>query len=248
MLDEQKLEEAVEIGDRAYRLLTWLNGAVASGFVSLEHAGRYVGDREAAEGWLEKHFHDLPVEARPPARTGPPLRRFANYFSTYLRSSFDLHEVPGTRLEWGRDGYCCEDCGYRVPKPHIQPKKLGRRDKERARLLKKSFLERLSRESGLSTGPEEIETLLEDSEASTHAALAAYGDELLKRVDGQASAPAVLALWREFAWSPSGSPIRGFKLKARMIKEAEERALADLRTRVTLESRVWTHEKQSTDT
>lgn len=38
MLSEGKLEEAVEIGDRAYRLLTWLNGAVESGFVSLEHA------------------------------------------------------------------------------------------------------------------------------------------------------------------------------------------------------------------
>lgn len=115
MLNERMLEEAVDIGDRAYRLLTWLNGAVESGFISLEHAGRYVGDQEAAEGWLAKHFHDLPENARPLAQVGPQLRRFANYFSTYLRSSFDLHEVPGTRFDLGGDPYCCEWCGYQCP-------------------------------------------------------------------------------------------------------------------------------------
>lgn len=231
MLNERKLEEAVEIGGRAYRLLTWLNGAVASGFISLEHAGRYVGDQEAVEGWLAKHFHDLPENARPHAQTGPQLRRFANYFSTYLRSSFDLHEVPGTRFDPGPGGYCCELCGYRVPKPHLQPKKLGRRDKEKARLLKKSFLERLAREVPISVQSDRIEQLLRDRDASRRAALAAYGDELLKRLEGQASGPAALALWREFAWNAKGSPIKGFKLEARRIKEAEERALDDLRHR-----------------
>jgi hypothetical protein len=229
MLNESKLDEAVEIGDRAYRLLIWLNGAVESGFVSLEHAGCYVGDQEAAEGWLAKHFHDFPEDARPLARTGPQLRRYANYFSTYLRSSFDLHEVPGTRLEFGRYGYCCESCGYRVPKPHLQPKKLGRRDKERARHLKASLLERLAREAEISLQPGGIEQLLRNGEASKRAALAAYGVELSRRLEGRASGPASLALWREFAWSPKGSPIKGFKLEARAIKAATEEALEDLR-------------------
>lgn len=187
-----------------------------------------MGNQEAAEGWLTKHFHDLPEAARPLARTGPQLRRYANYFSTYLRSSFDLHEVPGTRLEFGRAGYSCVWCGYRVPKPHLQPKKLGGREKEKARLLKRAFLERLAGEAGLRVQPEVIERLLDDVGASQRAALGAYGDELLRRMEGRASGPAVLALWREFAWSPEGSPIKGFKLEAGMIKEAEKQALADL--------------------
>jgi hypothetical protein len=65
MLNDEELQEAVEIGNRAYRLLTWLNKAIESGFISLDHAGRYVGDREAAEAWLGKHFEDMPEDARP---------------------------------------------------------------------------------------------------------------------------------------------------------------------------------------
>jgi hypothetical protein len=116
--------------------------------------------------------------------------------------------------------------------PHLQPRKLGRRDKEKARLLKKSFLERLAREGAISVQADGIDQLLRDPDASRSAALAAYGDELLRRLKGQASGAATLALWREFAWSAKGSPIKGFKLEARRIKEAEERALDDLRNRV----------------
>lgn len=112
---------------------------------------------------------------------------------------------------------------------HLQPKKLGRRDREEARLLKKTFLERLAGEAAIGVQPEGIEQLLRDPEASRRAALAAYGHELLRRLEGQAWGASALALWREFAWSPKGSPIKGFKLEARKIKQAEEQVLAELR-------------------
>jgi hypothetical protein len=232
MLDERELEEAVEIGDRAYRLLGWVNEAVERGFISLEHAGRYVGRCRGGGEVAREALHDLPEDARPRAQTGAPLRRFANYFSTYLASSFDLHEVPGTRIDPGPDGYCCPWCGYgsEVPRAHLQPKKLGRRDREKARLLKRSFMERLAREEGLDVRPDAIDQLLTDHSVAKQVALAAYGEVLLRRLDGYTSGPATLALWREFAWSPAGSPVKGFKLEARRIKGAEERVLEDLRS------------------
>lgn len=229
MLSETELQEAVEIGNRAYKLLTWLNKAVESGFISLEHAGRYVGDREAAEAWLNKHFDDMPPDARPAERTETSIRRFASYLSTYLTSSFDLHEVPGTRFEPGPGGYCCEMCGYRVPKSHLQPKKLGRRDKEKARALKQSYTEALAKQHDLRVSPEVIDRVVREPEASKDAALASYGEELLRRVTGRASGTAALALWREFAWSPKGSPIKGFKLDADQIKRAEGKLIETLR-------------------
>jgi hypothetical protein len=234
-LDERDLEEAVEIGARAYRLLAWVSGAVEKGFIDLDHAGRYVGDPEAAEEWLAKHFLDLPADARPLAKSGGALRRFANYFATYLNSSFDLHEVPGTRWDPGPDGYCCPLCGAEVTRSHLRPKKLGRRDKYKARLLKRSFLQNLAREGGIDVKAEQIDRLLEDREVSRSAALATYGDVLLRRLTGHASGPATLALWREFAWTPKGSPIKGFKLDAASITDAEARLLAVLRNRLDSE-------------
>ena len=53
-----------------------------------------------------------------------------------------------------------------------------------------------------------------------------YGYDLLQREKGIANGPAVLALWRTFAWNESGSPKRGFRLEAEMIAEAETRLLA----------------------
>ena len=229
MLDDMKLGAAVEISNRAYRLLLWLNSAMESGFISLEHGGRYVSDPEAAQAWLVRHFADLPREARPTERAGPELRRFANYFATYLTSSFDLHEVPGTRFDPGPGGYCCPRCGRFVAKSHLQPKKLRRRDKEQAQVLKRSLVEALAGEEGFNVSNEAIARLLERSEQSRNAALASYGVELLRRIDGRTSGSATLALWREFAWSPKGSPIKGFKLEARAIKQAKGQLVDALR-------------------
>ena len=62
------------------------------------------------------------------------------------------------------------------------------------------------------------------------AALATYGKELVSRCrGGGSSGTAVLALWREFAWTSQGSPNPRFKLRATDILTSEQalvRALA----------------------
>ncbi|MCB9892565.1 MAG: hypothetical protein H6832_01620 [Planctomycetes bacterium] len=51
--------------------------------------------------------------------------------------------------------------------------------------------------------------------------LVTYGHELLRRCAGEPSGPEVLALWRSFAWTTSGSRVAGFELSADAILEAD---------------------------
>ncbi|TWT34759.1 hypothetical protein [Blastopirellula retiformator] len=53
-----------------------------------------------------------------------------------------------------------------------------------------------------------------------------YGLDLLLRVQGYAEGPAVLALWRRFAWTPQGSPRPKFRLSDKMILQAERQLVA----------------------
>ncbi len=55
--------------------------------------------------------------------------------------------------------------------------------------------------------------------------LLAYGYDMSQREKGIANGPAVLALWRGFAWNELGSPKHGFRLKADMIIDAQNRLL-----------------------
>ena len=229
LLDETDIAAAVEVSNRAYKLLVWLNRAIESGFITLDSAGRYIGNSAAAQAWLAKHFEDIPHDARPLDRRGRELERFANYFASYLTASFDLHEVTGTRFVTGPEGYCCERCGYRVPKSHLQPKKLERRDKDRACELVAAYVEDLAREQGVSDSRRATESVLNKEELQRDSALATYGAELLRRLDGKSSGAAALALWRQFAWNSMGSPIKKFRLDSEMIMKSQHRLVEGLR-------------------
>jgi len=169
------------------------------------------------------------MDARPLDRKGAALDRFANYFASYLQASFDLHEVSGTRFVTGPGGYCCERCGYRVPKSHLQPKKLGQRDKDKAQLLLSTFLENLAREEGVPDPSTAAQKVLNDPDHARDAALATYGAEVLRRLAGRGSGAAALALWRQIAWSPMGSPIKKFRLEAQQVIDAERNLIDGLR-------------------
>jgi hypothetical protein len=43
-------------------------------------------------------------------------------------------------------------------------------------------------------------------------AICVYSRELQARIAGRNTGPAVLAIWRMFAWEPTGSPKRDFEL------------------------------------
>jgi hypothetical protein len=87
----------------------------------------------------------------------------------------------------------------------------------------------LAAQQRLDVGKEKIAELLHDRRVFEDASLVAYGYDLLRREKGIASGPAVLALWRGFAWNESGSPKHGFRLKAQSIVDAERRLVELLR-------------------
>jgi hypothetical protein len=225
MFDKDELEEVLELHRRTYRLMLWIGGAIERGFIPFDRAHEYATAVESAEAWLDHHYLNLPVDARPAARSGPDLSRYARFLVSYLQVSFELDEYAGSRLV-SRCGCYCPFCASLQAASHLKTKKLGRKDKEAAQRMKRKYLSALAREQDRDLEGTDIERLLEDDDLGHDAALAAYVDELLNRSRGVKSSPAVLALWREIAWTKQGSPMPKFRLRTQDILKAEQHLLA----------------------
>jgi hypothetical protein len=226
MFERTSIENAVDLQQRSYKLLRWMADAVDRGFISTRAAHSFSTLPEAALAWLESHYNDLP-RAGCPERND--LRRFANLFSSYLESSFDLYERPRQRL-YSPEAHCfCPLCSWLVDMPRLQPKKLTRHDKERARKLTASALRQLALDLELAIAEPFVEQTIDERTMRESLALVAYGHDLLRRLDGIVEGPATLALWRRFAWTAEGSPKHGFELTAGAILDAEAAVVACLR-------------------
>lgn len=183
---------------------------------------------EAAEEWVREHYRILPPEVRP---TYDELKPFCALFSTYLVNSFDLVGNPGMQ-RYSPENHCfCPLCSWLVEAPHLKTKKVRSGDKQRAQKLKARALLNVAQEHHLDATEADIAQLLNAPQVSEDACLVAYGIDLFERVEGIANGPAILALWRGFAWNLSGSPKHGFRLDAEKIVDAEARLVAALQER-----------------
>src|SRR5262245_34214653 len=143
MLDRARVEEAVELQRRSYELMLWLGQAVRRGFVSFDTAHEYAAAADSARDWILEHWANIPPRCRPTASRGPSLVRFANVFTSYLQTSFELVEEPGTRRH-SDCGCMCPYCAYLVKAQHLQPKRVGAPDKKRARTLARAAIEEVA--------------------------------------------------------------------------------------------------------
>jgi hypothetical protein len=219
--DERQIADAVEIQRRSYELLLWVNDAMRRGFIPFSHVHKYTSESESAEAWLSEQFLNIPQAARPLENSGPELERFARFFLSYLRASFDLNPNPGTQLRYS--GRCrCAFCADVIAASALRTKKLSAADKRRTAKLKRAYLDRLAREQPVAVDAAKVDRLLVDPGFARDLALAAYGLDLLHRLQGQGrSGPATLALWREFAWGRSGP--RHIRLRTQDIIDADRR-------------------------
>ena len=217
MLPRDQIQGAVEIQQKSYKLLRWIADAIDRGFITFSRAHEYSSAADAAYDWIQEHYRNLPNEARP---TSDYLREFSNYFGSYVTTSFDLVEKPGVRLE-SRCGCFCELCAHLASASHLKPKKPGKRDKEKAREKRISRVMMLANEEKLPITQDMAASIATGPESLRRAAYSAYGLSLLERIRGSEGGLYVLALWREIAWKPEGSPIRGFQLEAEDIFKAE---------------------------
>lgn len=148
-------------------------------------------------------------------------------------SSFDIVEQPGMR-RMSYDCRCyCPMCSYLYRAPHLQAKKVSKRDKQRALGLMADRVQRLAIESGIDATPELSERIAYDENTRCSAAYSAYGHWLIKRLDGLTDGTSILALWREIAWNKSGSPIKKFVLKFDDFVIAEGKVLQAIESNVS---------------
>ena len=224
MLPPDRLQLAIDIQSRSYKLLRWVAEGIGKGFITYSRAHEYADVGDSARDWVEEHYLNLPANARP-ERT--QLRPFANFFATYVVSSFDIVEQPGMRRV-DPCGCGCRFCSYMIEAPRLQTKKLTKRDKQRALGLMADRVQQLAIEAGIAATPELAERIATNEQTRTSAGYSAYGHWLIKRLDGLTDGKSILALWREIAWNKSGSPTSKFVLKYDDFVNAEMRILQAL--------------------
>jgi hypothetical protein len=226
MLPPDRLQLALDIHARSYRLLKWVAEAIGKGFIAAARAHEYADVTDAAYDWIEEHYQNLPTNSRPERSQ---LLPFANFFATYVMSSFDVIEQPGLTLE-SPCGCYCRFCSYLVKAPHLKAKRILKRDKERALRLMADRVQQLALEADITVTPDLAERVATDEATRRSAAYSAYGHWLIKRLDGLSDGPSILALWREIAWNKSGSPFQRFELKHADFVTAEEALLRALQS------------------
>jgi hypothetical protein len=232
MLPADRLVLAIDIHSQSYQLLRWVAEAVRKGFIPATRAHEYANTGDAALDWIQEHYLNFPQGLRPDRRH---LREFANFFGTYLTSSFDIFEQPGTRLD-SPCGCYCPMCARLVNAPHLRPKKLTRRDKERATRLMVDRVAALAREERIAATDTAVTAIVHGDETRRPAAYSTYGHWLIRRLERDTDGTAVLALWREIAWKRTGSPIPKFRLRYEDFVEAEKVVAEALRSMVEVES------------
>jgi hypothetical protein len=219
MFARDELSRTIDLQKRSYELLQWVASAVKKGFIAFNAAHSYSSASSAAEDWIQRHYQNIPENARP---SHSDLKDFSGLFSTYLENSFELVSSPGKQL-YSPNAHCfCPMCSWLVDAPNLKVKTPTPKDKKRAQKMMTDAINRLAIENHVRLSEKRVEEIANDPDQREEIALCAYGVDLLQRMKGIAVGPAALVLWRNFAWLPSGSPKKKFELTADLILAAEK--------------------------
>ena len=147
IFDYKLLSKAITTRDTSYKLLMWISEAIDKGLIQPSRVAHHAGGPDAAYGWLRANYFNIPDDYRPQESD---IKEFAAFFSTFLTSSFDVVENPGTTGEGPTPTSCrCEVCMRIVNAPHLRTKKLYAKDKRRAESLMRECLEKFAKENSL---------------------------------------------------------------------------------------------------
>jgi hypothetical protein len=219
MFTNEQMSRAVDLQERSYELLRWVSAAINKGFISFKAAHNYLSLSAAAEEWIARHYQNIPEAARPALED---MKDFSSLFATYLENSFELVSNPGKRL-YSPGAHCfCPFCSWLADAPNLKTRKLTSADRKRAQRMTLRALNHLATEQGVCLAETRGQAILEDASLREHLALFTYGLDLWDRMKGIAVGPASLVLWRTFAWLPSGSPKKKFRLSAELFLQAEQ--------------------------
>lgn len=218
MLPEPALRHAIDLQRRSYRLFRWMADAVTRGFIQFDTGHDYATLPDAAEAWVTRHFADLPPDARPAIED---IVAFAAVFTTYLRNSFELIRSPEKHTNAPSHGCPCPVCRWGREPSNLRTRRVRSSDRRRARVLREGAVLRVAADEGIILADAAVARLVDDPALREATALSAWAQNLLDRAQGLSSGPAILVLWREFAWTPAGSPKKGFEVTADAVLAAE---------------------------
>lgn len=217
VFDREQLERAVALSNLGHAFMKWLGERDRDAALEFDRTHERLSVPEATRDWVERNYLAIPVHCRPGRED---LASFSNLIGTYLETSFDL--VPGRSKFETSNGCFCSVCTSFIDMSSLKTKRLGRHDKEDARQLVRRYVRDRAVELGRPLDDARIEALVNDASRREALAMATWGRELLRRLDGDAAGPAVLALWRMFAWLPAGSPRPGFRISAEAILQSDQ--------------------------
>ena len=202
----------------------WISDAIDKGLIQPSRAAHHSGGPDAATQWLRANSYNIPDEFRPQEND---IEEFAAFFSTYLTSSFEVVENPGTTGQGPTPTHCrCGVCMRIVNAPHLRTKKLYARDKRRAKALMRECLSKFADENNIHLNDDLEERILIEQGTRRSAAYITYGHWLIRRLYGESDGPAILAIWRLIAWDPRGGMRQDFTLELSDFKAAETALLA----------------------
>lgn len=220
-----ELERAVRLQREAYALLVWFQNHLDRALFPTHEAHTVMDNSAIAQQWIEANHSSLPPDVAPAIADIPAL---AALFASYLTTSFDLVLDPSYRVQT-TTGCFCDVCTHLARCSHLQPKRLDAGDKAHAERFKIAALNELAAEHGMVVNQTQLRNLLKDPSMRERAALVAYAHQLLLRLAGDPGDPAILVLWREFAWTRSGAPKKGFTLAAQDVVNARDQLVRALR-------------------
>lgn len=227
-MDPGELRQAVELQRKTYGLLRWIGEAVRDGALSFDRAHEYATAAESMREWLVSYSRQVPGRWRPRMSDPEEVTKFVHLFTSYLFTSVELVEEPGLSAMSRTDGCLCDLCRRLVAASHVKPRRLRDRDKQRALALEREYLEALAAECGRRLTASELQAMLASAETATALAPATYGTWLVRRCRGDSGDPALLALWRRFAWT-AGAPRKDFELTAELMLDSEQKLVERLR-------------------
>src|SRR5688500_20267991 len=107
MTDPTALAHAIEIQHKSYGLLRWISKAIDDGRLPAQFATRHAEGPESAVEWVRRYHGVFPRDVQV---ASDDIHAMANFFWTYVYTSFDVVRVPGTRREFETVCCSCELC------------------------------------------------------------------------------------------------------------------------------------------
>jgi hypothetical protein len=224
MFNKQQLTEILELHEKSFGLLRWINSALKQNALSFSTMHETTDTARAAAEWIARHLSNIPHDVRPSENQ---MNKFANLFVSFLQTSFKLTQ-GGTASGWGLFGCFCSCCRMIRYTPYLELRNPSKKDFRDARDLKVIYLKRLAEEQKFERTTELVETILANATMRENVSLATWATELIRRSEFASQGESVLALWREFAWK-DGNAKRNFKVKPTTFMEAEQSVLAQMK-------------------